>query len=358
MAVSTGSRLNRCRGATAAKTSRTFGVASGLGTRLSAMAHVHHDHPPRRDPHGHAHAHAHDHGHAHATGDSSRAFLLGIVLNFGMVVIETVFGLAAHSMALLADAGHNLGDVLGLALAGGAALLAKRAPTGRRTYGFRKLTLVAALANGVLLLVATGAIAAESIRRLGAPEPIAATHVIVVAAAAVVVNGASALLFFGGRHGDLNVKAAFLHLMGDAAIALGVVASAFAVLRTGYVWIDPVASLVVAVLILVSTWSLLRRSLNLVLDAVPDGIDVESVRTFLAALPSVCEVHDLHIWAMSTTEVALTAHLVMPSRASEPSFLSHVCRELRDRFDIDHATLQVDSVEAPTPCVLAHEESV
>jgi cobalt-zinc-cadmium efflux system protein len=315
------------------------------------MAHVHSDH-------SHASHHPHDHGHTHGPGNLGFAFLAGIVLNFAIVLVEAVFGLASHSMALLADAGHNLGDVLGLALAGGAALLAKRAPTRRRTYGFRKLTLVAALANGVLLLVATGAIAAESIRRLASPEPIAARTVIAVAAVAVVVNGASALLFLGHGQRDLNVKAAFLHLAGDAAIALGVVASSFVVLRTGYVWIDPVVSLVVAVLILVSTWSLLRRSLNLVLDAVPEGIDVESVRTYLSTLPSVCEVHDLHIWAMSTTEVALTAHLVMPIRASEPSFLSHVCRELHDRFDIDHATLQVDSVEAPQPCVLAHEERV
>jgi cobalt-zinc-cadmium efflux system protein len=289
--------------------------------------------------------------------DSSWAFLVGIVLNFSIVVVEAVFGLSARSMALLADAGHNLGDVLGLVLAGGAAILARRAPTQTRTYGLRKLTLVAALANGVLLLVATGAIAAESIRRLAAPEPVAAARVIAVAAVAVVVNGTSALLFLGGRDHDLNVKAAFLHLAGDAAIALGVVGSSFVILRTGYMWIDPTVSLLVAALILTSTWSLLRRSLDLVLDAVPEGIDVDGVRMFLAALPSVQEVHDLHIWAMSTTEVALTAHLVMPSRASEPSFLSQVCRELHDRFDIDHATLQVDSVEAP-PCVLGRDERV
>ncbi|MCL2449373.1 MAG: cation diffusion facilitator family transporter [Polyangiaceae bacterium] len=275
-----------------------------------------------------------------------------------MVAAEAVVGVASHSMALLADAGHNLGDALGLALAGGAALLARRAPTRQRTYGFRKLTLVAALANGVLLLVATGAIAAESIRRLAAPEAIDAWRVIGVAAAAVLVNGASALLFLGEHHRDLNVKAAFLHLAGDAAIAFGVMASTFVVLQTGYVWIDPVVSIAVAVLILVSTWSLLRRSLNLVLDAVPEGVDVEGVRAFLAELPSVQEVHDLHIWAMSTTEIALTAHLVMPDDASEPSFLWRVCRELHDRFDIDHATLQVDSVDAPQRCVLAHDEGV
>jgi cobalt-zinc-cadmium efflux system protein len=316
-----------------------------------------HSHAHRHGPdRAQRHEHAHDHAHGHV--DASLAFLVGVVLNFGMVVVEAIVGIAAHSMALLADAGHNLGDVLGLALAGGAALLAKRAPTRKRTYGFRKLTLVAALANGVLLLVATGAIAAESIRRLAAPEPVDAWRVIAVAGAAVLVNGASALLFLGERHRDLNVKAAFLHLAGDAAIALGVMASTFVVLRTGYVWIDPVASLLVAALILVSTWSLLRHSLNLVLDAVPEGIDVEGIRAFLATLPSVCEVHDLHIWAMSTTEIALTAHLVMPSDTSEPSFLTRVCRELHDRFDIDHATLQVDSVDAPQRCVLAHDESV
>jgi len=296
--------------------------------------------------------------HAHAHEGTERAFAIGIVLNSAIVVIEVVYGLLAHSMALLADAGHNLGDVLGLILAGGATLLARRAPTRRRTYGYRRVTLLSALANGVVLLVATGGIAWESIRRLLAPEPVAARTVIVVAAITAAVNGASALLFLRGREHDLNVKAAFLHLAGDAGIALGVVAASFVVLRTGWLWVDPVASLVVAALVLTSTWSLLRRSMDLVLDAVPQRIDVDAVHAYLASLPRVAEVHDVHIWAMSTTETALTAHLVMPGNSCEPTFLADVCKELHGRFGIEHPTLQVDPQEAPQPCKLASSEAV
>lgn len=297
----------------------------------------------------------HDH-HEHRArkGSADQAFALGVVLNLAIVVLEAVYGVVAHSLALLADAGHNLGDVLGLVLAGGAAYLARRRPTKRRTYGYRRLTLLSALANGVFLLVATGAIAWESIRRFGSPEPVAEEPVIIVAAIAVIVNGASALAFLrGGKH-DLNVRAAFLHLAGDAGISVAVIVAALAALRTGRMWIDPALSLAVAVLILVSTWSLLRRSLDLVLDAVPERIDIDAVRQFLAGLPRVREVHDLHVWPLSTTETALTAHLVMPGSTFEPTFLADVCRELHDRFDIDHATLQVDPEEAPE-CRLAPE---
>jgi cobalt-zinc-cadmium efflux system protein len=304
---------------------------------------------------GHDHAHHHDHDRAASPG---RAFALGIALNAAIVVIEAVYGITARSMALLADAGHNLGDVLGLALAGGAALLARRAPTRRRSYGFRKATLLSALANAVFLLVATGGIAWESIRRFAAPEPVAAGTVMIVAGIGVVVNGASALLFLRGRERDLNVKGAFLHLAGDAAISLGVVASSFAVLRTGATWIDPAMSLVVSVLILASAWSLLRRSFDLVLDAAPEAVDVDAVHAYLAALPDVREVHDLHVWAMSTTETALTAHLVMPASAPEPRFLGDVCRVLHQRFAIEHATLQVEREDAPDPCRLAPHEVI
>ena len=302
--------------------------------------------------HPHSHGHAHDHGghHHHSHGEPAnddRAFALGIVLNLGIVAIEVVYGFAAHSMALLADAGHNLGDVLGLVLAGGASFLARRRPTKRRTYGYRRLTLLSALTNGVLLLVALGAIAWESIRRLGAPEPVAARPVMIVAAIAVVVNGASALPFLRrGKH-DLNVRAAFLHLAGDAATALAVVVGAFVIERTGWLWLDPALSLFVSALILVSTWSLLMRSLNLMLDAVPEGIDIDAVRAFLAGLPRVGGVHDLHVWPLSTTETALTAHLVMPVSGGEPTFVAEVCHELQERFGIEHATLQVDPAEAP-----------
>ncbi len=312
-----------------------------------------HDHPPT-----HSHSH-HGHHHDHALASSmDRAFVVGVVLNLGIVVLEAVCGVVAHSMALLADAGHNLGDVLGLVLAGGAAFLARRRPTKRRTYGYRRLTLLSALANGIFLLVALGAIAWESIRRFGAPEAVSEKPVMVVAAIAVVINGASALAFVrGGKH-DLNVRAAFLHLAGDAGISVAVLVAAAVVLRTGWTWIDPALSLAVAALILVSTWSLLRRSLNLVLDAVPEGIDIDAVREYLATLPRVREVHDLHVWPLSTTETALTAHLVVPGNSCEPSFLANVCHELHEQFDIDHATLQLDPEEAPNECRLARAETV
>ncbi len=300
----------------------------------------------------------HSHEHHHHSETDGRAFFVGVVLNSAIVVVEAFYGLVAHSLALLADAGHNLGDVLGLVLAGGATFLAHRRPTKRRTYGYRRLTLLSALANGVFLLVATGAIAWESIRRLGAPEPVATKPVIVVAAIAVVVNAASALLFLRQSERDLNVRAAFLHLSGDAGIALAVIVASLVIARTGWLLVDPILGLAVAALILISTWSLLRRSMNLVLDAVPEGIDIDEVRGYLAALPHVREVHDLHVWAMSTTETALTAHLVMPGNVCEPTFLWGVCGELHERFGIEHSTLQVDPEDAPEPCRLAPDETV
>lgn len=297
----------------------------------------------------------HDHhAHAHASSGTDRAFVFGVLLNVGIVVLEAVYGVLAHSMALLSDAGHNLSDVLGLVLAGGAAFLARRRATKRRTYGFRRLTLLSAFANGIFLLLALGAIAWESIRRLGAPEQVSEMPVIVVAAIAAVLNAASAVGFARNQH-DLNVRAAFLHLASDAGISIAVVIGAVVTLRTGWLWIDPALSLAVAALVLVSTWSLFRQSLNLVLDAVPEGIDIDAVRAFLAGLPRVREVHDLHVWPLSTTETALTAHLVMPGNSCEPTFLADVCRALHDRFDIDHATLQVDPEEAPNECALAPE---
>lgn len=299
----------------------------------------------------HAHGH-HAHGH-HAHGDVGRAFAIGVLLNFGIVVLEAVYGVLSRSLALVADAGHNLGDVLGLVLAGAAAFVARRQPTKRRTYGLRRLTLLSALANAIFLLVALGAIAWESIRRFGASEPVAERPVIVVAAIAAVVNAASALVFARAGKADLNVRAAFLHLVADAGISLAVVAAAIVVMHTGWLWLDPALSLVVAVLILTSTWSLLRRSLDLVLDAVPEGIDLDQVRAYLASLPCVREVHDLHVWPLSTTETALTAHLVMPGNACQPTFIADVCRALHERFAIAHATLQVDPEEAADECRLA-----
>jgi cobalt-zinc-cadmium efflux system protein len=298
------------------------------------------------------------HDHDHGPARPSRAFAIGVALNLLIVAAEVVAGFVAHSMALLADAGHNFGDVLSLALAGGAALLARRKPTDRRTYGYRRVTQLSALANAVFLLVTTGALGLEAIRRLAAPEPISAPIVMAVAGLGVVVNAVSAMLFYRDRERDLNVKGAFVHLAGDAAIALGVVASAALMSWTGWLWLDPATGILVALMILVSTWSLLRRSIDLVTDAVPESINLDEVRAYLGALPGVTDVHDLHVWAMSTTETALTAHLVMPSNSAEPRFLTSVCKQLHDRFGIEHATVQVDPAEAIDPCGLAKPSCV
>jgi cobalt-zinc-cadmium efflux system protein len=308
-----------------------------------------HDHD-----HDHGHGHGHDHGHE-LPADHGRAFLIGIALNVTIVVLEVVYGLMSHSMALVADAGHNLSDVLGLVLALAATVLAKRKPTARRTYGFRKSSILAALANATLLLVVTGGVVWESIQRIRDPGIVHEKTVMIVAGIAMLINGASALLFLrGGKH-DLNVRSAFLHLAGDAAIALGVVASGAVILFTGYYRLDPIVSILVSVLILVSTWSLLRRSLDLVLDAVPEGVDPDKVRAYLCGLPDVIEVHDLHIWAMSTTETALTAHLVMNADSRDPSFLGDVSHGLSHRFNIAHATVQIETADAPRDCHLAAE---
>jgi cobalt-zinc-cadmium efflux system protein len=292
--------------------------------------------------------------HVHAR----HAFSIGLGLNLAFVVVEAVFGVWSRSLALVADAGHNLTDVLGLGLAWGAAMLARRKPSLRRTYGLRKSTVLASVANAVALLVATGALAWEATRRLVTPVHVHARTVIVVALVGVVVNGASAMPFFSGRDRDLNVRAAFTHLVSDAALSLGVAASGLVVLATGWTRLDPLVSLALAATILVGTWSLLRRSLDLVLDAVPHEIDPTAVRAFLEALPGVREVHDLHIWAMSTTETALTAHIVVHREAYPVRFLGDACHALHDRFAIEHATLQVETDELPSACRLAPDEAV
>jgi cobalt-zinc-cadmium efflux system protein len=320
-------------------------------------AHGHdHDHDERRAPaHGHAHGGRPVPGHGHAHGHSSLGaapsprspFLLGIVLNVCFVALEAVFGVIAHSTALLADAAHNLGDVLGLAMAWGAAVLARRAPSNIHTYGLRRSTVLAALANSVLLLAAVGAVAWEAIGRFQARE---LAHepdgqvMIWVAAAGVLVNGISALLFHGASRSDINVRGAFLHLVADAAVSAGVVVAGVLVVRTGAQWVDPATSLLVSLVVLYGTWSLLGEALHLALDGVPREIELREVREFLGKLPEVQAVHDLHVWAMSTTEIALTAHLVLPWPACEPSFFGEVERELRERFGISHVTLQLDGV--------------
>ena len=286
-----------------------------------------------------------------------RAFAAGVVLNTGFVLVEAAAGLWTGSLALLADAGHNLSDVLALLLAWGAAVLARRAPAGRRTYGLRKATILASLANAVLLLVAVGAIVSDAVRRLADPAPVDTDIVMLTASLGVLVNGATALFFMRDRHSDLNVRGAFLHMAGDAGVSLAVVAGAFVMAQTGIGWIDPALSLVIAGVIVLGTWSLLRDSADLALDAAPRGVDVEEVRRWLADLPGVEEVHDLHIWAMSTTETALTAHLLRPQNADCDHFLHQACDGLAHRFNIGHATLQVETDPA-CACSLAPAEVV
>jgi cobalt-zinc-cadmium efflux system protein len=297
----------------------------------------------------HAH-HAHDHGAHGAPAGFSRAFAVGIGLNLAFVVTEVACGLLAHSVALVADAGHNFGDVLGLGLSWGATALARLKPSTRRTFGFRRSTIVASVANALILLFVTGGLAWESIRRLLTPEQPRGGIMVVVAIVGAVVNTASALLFLRDRNRDLNLRSAFVHLASDALLAVGVAVAGGVILVTGWLWLDPAVSIVLALAILAGTWSLMKKSLNLMLDAVPESIDPEQVKAFLGALRGVVEVHDLHIWAMSTTETALTAHLVMPASSREPTFLADACRQLHDRFRIEHATLQIDPQEAPARC--------
>jgi cobalt-zinc-cadmium efflux system protein len=289
----------------------------------------------------------HNHAH-HQPATSSRAFTVGMALNIGFILIEVVFGVRARSLALLADAGHNLGDVLGLGLAWGALVLGQRPPTPRHTYGMRRASILAALANAVLLLVAVGGIAWEALQRLRRPEPVVVGVVMAVAAAGVLINGVTALLFASGRKGDINVREAFMHMAADAAVSLGVVVAGWAVLITGKLWLDPAASLLIGGVIIWGTWSLLRESLHLAMDAVPKGCDVRAVEQYLCSLPGVTAVHDLHVWGMSTTETALTAHLVKPDAEVDDRLLIRVSHELHAdsasstrRFNSSDPTLTV-----------------
>ena len=302
----------------------------------------------------HHHDHDHSHGHSHAPKDFGPAFGIGIVLNVGFVAAEAVFGLFAHSMALLADAGHNLSDVLGLAAAWGAATLARRPPSHRFTYGLGASTILAALFNATVLMVVVGGIAWEAIHRFAAPQPTAGATVMLVAAAGILVNGLTAALFISGRKQDLNVRGAFLHMASDAAVSAGVVAAGLVITFTGWLWLDPAASLGVVVVIVWGTWSLLRDSVAMSLAGVPEHVDTGKVRAYLAALPGAAEVHDLHIWSTSTTDTALTAHLVMPAGHPGDDRLHAICSELHDRFGIGHATLQVET-GAGGDCRLAAE---
>jgi cobalt-zinc-cadmium efflux system protein len=316
--------------------------------------HDHHDHGHAHD-HGHSHGH---HGHSHAPKDFGRAFAIGTALNLGFVLIEAAAGLITHSLALLADAGHNLSDVLGLLLAWGAVVLAKRAPSARRTYGLRKGTILASLGNAALLLVAVGAIAWEAVRRFATPEPVQTGPVMIVAAIGIVINTATALMFMKGSKDDLNVRGAFLHMAADAAVSAGVVLAAVAMALTGWLWLDPVVSLGIVAVIVLGTWGLLRDSLDMALDAAPRGIDTGKVRDWLAGRAGVTEVHDLHIWAMSTTETAMTAHVVRALGEDHDKFLHDACSELASKFNIGHVTIQVETSGGAHGCRLAPADVV
>jgi cobalt-zinc-cadmium efflux system protein len=305
--------------------------------------------------HDHDHHHAPS-GHQHTPANFGKAFAIGIALNLAYVVGEAFYGVVAHSLALLADSGHNLGDVLGLAGAWLASILGKRRPGGRYTYGLRRSSILAALGNAVVLLVVTGGIAWEGIRRLLDPEPAGGLIIIVVATVGIVVNAATAFLFISGRKSDLNIKGAFLHMASDALVALGVVIAGAVILWTGWLWLDPAISLVVSVIIVAGTWSLLRDSVNFSLDAVPPSVDQNKVAAFLRKLRGVAEVHDLHIWGMSTTETALTAHLVRPGAAIDDDFLHNACKELNEHFAITHATFQVEEGTGAHSCSLRSAE--
>jgi cobalt-zinc-cadmium efflux system protein len=309
---------------------------------------------------GHAHhAHSHGgHGHHHGHVAAGRAFGIGIALNLAYVVIEAGVGLWQGSLALLADAGHNLSDVLGLALAWGAATLGRTPPSSRYTYGLRSTTIWAALVNALLLLFACGAIALEAVRRIGAPTPIEGGLVALVAGVGIVVNLGTAALFMRDRKRDLNVKGAYLHMVADAAVSAGVVVSGLVMMRTGWAWLDPAVSLAIVAAIVAGTWSLLRDSLRLALHAVPPGIRTDEVRQFLLARSGVAEIHDLHIWSMSTTETALTAHLVVPGGHPGDDFLGTTAHELEHRFGIAHATLQIEVGDCEVPCRLAPDHVV
>lgn len=314
------------------------------------------------DPHEHHHNHAgHTHkphaGHAHAQAPNGfgTAFAVGIALNFGFVVVEASYGLLANSMALLADAGHNLSDVLGLIISWGAVILSQRKPSQRFTYGLRSSSILAALINAVFLLIAVGAIALEAFHRFFAPSPVAATTVIIVACIGIAINTATALMFMRGSKGDLNIRGAFLHMAADAGVSAGVVLAGFAIMATGWQWIDPAVSLGIVLVIVLGTWSLLRDAVTMTLHAVPPGIDQKAIRVFLESRPGVEQIHDLHIWAMSTTETALTCHLVMPAGFPGDDVLTGITGELRTRFAVPHATLQVETRHADA-CALAPDD--
>ena len=304
------------------------------------------------------HARAAGHSHAHAHPDYGRAFAVGITLNLVYVAGEAIAGVLSGSLALIADAGHNLGDVLSLSLAWGAAVLSRRRPSDRFTYGLRSSSILAALANAIILLVVTGGISWEAVRRISHPVPVASGIVIWVAAAGILVNGVTALLFASGRPRDLNLKSAYLHMAADTLVTAAVVAVGIAIWLTGWFWLDPAVSLFVSAVIVLGTWGLVKSAIGLALNAVPEGVDAAAVRAHLLTAPGVIGLHDLHIWGMSTTETALTCHLVMPGGHPGDAVLSGIAHELQHRFGIAHTTIQIELADTDETCVLTPEHVV
>lgn len=312
-------------------------------------AHAGHDHAGH-DHAGHEHGggdhagHSHGgHGHSHAPANFDRAFAIGVTLNMGFIVVEAAYGVIANSLSLLADAGHNLGDVAGLLLAWGAAWLARRAPTAKRTYGYGRTSILAALANAVLLLVAIGAIGWEAVQRFASPQPVQGMTVMIVAAIGIVVNGGTALLFMRGRKGDINIRGAFLHMAADAGISAGVVVAGLVMMVTGWLWLDPVVSLLLVAVVAFGTWGLLKDSVALAIDEVPPGVSRDEVFAHLQAMGGVTDVHDLHIWPLSTTSTALTVHLVCDNDKIDDDLTGRIVEELKANFKIDHATIQFET---------------
>jgi cobalt-zinc-cadmium efflux system protein len=304
------------------------------------------------------HEHPAGHGHAHGLPDYSRAFAIGVALNLGFVIAEAGYGVVAHSLALLADAGHNLSDVFGLLLAWGASVLVRRGPSRKYTYGLKGSSILASLASAVMLLVAIGAIAWEAAQRFFHSQPVAGGTVMLVAGIGILVNGATALLFASGRKGDINIRGAYLHMAADAAVSLGVVIAGLAITLTGWLWLDPLVSLAIVGIIVANTWGLLKESLDLALHAVPAGTDPAAVQAYLAGLPGIAAVHDLHIWGMSTTESALTVHLVTRSTELDNALLASIARDLHDKFGIEHPTIQLERADQDVCCHLAPDDVV
>lgn len=308
----------------------------------------HHDHS--HDDRSHSHSHV---AHSHALASFGAAFLIGITLNTLFIAAEVIYGLRSHSLALLADAGHNTSDVLGLFMAWGATWLARCKPTARYTYGLQSSSILAAVANAMFLFVVTGGIAWEAFQRLRDPSDVGGTTVMVVAGVGIFINGITALLFMKGSKGDLNIRGAFLHMAADAAISLGVVIAGLIIMQTGWLWLDPAVSIVISIVIIISTWGLLRDSINLALQAVPAHIDPSKVNAFLEGMDDVKEAHDLHIWAMSTSEVALSAHLLMKGGHPGDAFIKHIAHELEHHFKIAHSTIQIELGDGGGECALA-----